>query len=235
MKILKKYKKNSRKFFFGIPSSHATKSSSSKSFSSVLEWILISFHIWANGKSSVLKVMRNETRASGGRASESSHSLALANNSSCLLAARSRYSKFSKRFARSLAAHSPYFCEHFELKNQYFFGTVIGQIKPVHISLADFITEASENQRRTDNSWSSFDESTRKWRVSRERASSERYRCSLTRLEILNCCSPLARVVQNFQRSFSPSLALAHFRRLSKHWANLFNFSLWKHNSNTNT
>ena len=57
----------------------------------------------------------------------------------------------------------------------------------------------------------------RKWRVSRERASGERSRCSLTRLEILNCCSPLARVVENFERSFSPSLALAHFRRLSKH------------------
>ena len=42
-------------------------------------------------------------------------------------------------------------------KNRYFFGTVIDKVDPVHIFLADFITEASENQRRTDFSWSPFD------------------------------------------------------------------------------
>ena len=37
-------------------------------------------------------------------------------------------------------------------KKRYFLGIVIGQIKPVHIFLADFITEASENHCKTDYS-----------------------------------------------------------------------------------
>ena len=120
--------------------------------------------------SSVLKVLRNETRASWGRASESSHSLALANNWSCSLAARSRYSKFQKDslarspltrhiFASILSENRDHnWCQ--KRKNRCFFGTVNGQIKPVHNFSADFISEASENQRRTDYSWSPFDEST---------------------------------------------------------------------------
>ena len=121
-------------------------------------------------KTSVLKVLRNETRASWGRASESSRSLALADNSSCLLAARSRYSKFSKDllarspltrhiFASILSEKKDHnWCQ--KRKNRYFFGTVNGQITPLHTFLADFIIEVSENQRRTDYSWSPFDKST---------------------------------------------------------------------------
>ena len=45
-------------------------------------------------------------------------------------------------------------------KNRYFSGTVIGQIKLVDIFSADFITEASENQRRTDYSWFPSDKPT---------------------------------------------------------------------------
>jgi len=83
--------------------------------------------------SSVLKNLRTERRASERRASEQPPSLAWVKNSTCLLATRSRHSKFRKDSLARSPLTRPSFSEHFiqnkdhnwcqKMKNQVFFGS----------------------------------------------------------------------------------------------------------------
>ena len=108
--------------------------------------------------SSVLKVLRNETRARSRSRIFLVACSPLARGIQKDSLARSPLTRHI--LARILSEKRDHnWCQ--QRKNRFFFGPVIGQINPVHIFLADFITEASENQSRTDYSWSPFDESTR--------------------------------------------------------------------------